>query len=213
MSCLRVRARAAAAAAIVAGCLAVARPVSAQSNQAYLSLGAGATYLSGGTEWLVIGTPVAVGAELGAGNLFVASLAASYQPFARQLQRKVHPFLRVSLTAVSSSPYTAGASVLAVACTGRSRDGSVYALKRQSSGRHFTKTRVLLGETSSLFVDPAGRRHVWLVRYFGPREGLSRGRKGNLRTLRVRHWTDSRDNRGRVAWPAAAAYPRPAQPE
>ena len=55
----------------------------------------------------VIGTPVAVGAELGAGNLLVASLAASYQPFARQLQRKVHPFLRVSLTAVSSSPYTA----------------------------------------------------------------------------------------------------------
>jgi hypothetical protein len=108
MSCLRVTARAAAAAAIIAGCLAVARPVSAQSHQAYLSLGAGATYLSGGAEWLVIGTPVAVGAELGAGNLLVASLAASYQPFARQLQRKVHPFLRVSLTAVSSSPYAAG---------------------------------------------------------------------------------------------------------
>ena len=106
MSRLRVPARAATA-AIIAGCLAVARPVSAQSHQAYLSLGAGATHLSGGAEWLVIGTPVAIGAELGAGNLFVASLAASYQPFARQLQRKVHPFLRVSLTAVSSSPYAA----------------------------------------------------------------------------------------------------------
>jgi hypothetical protein len=56
----------------------------------------------------VIGTPVAVGAELGVGNLFVASIAASYQPFARQLQRKVHFFLRASLTAVSSSPYSAG---------------------------------------------------------------------------------------------------------
>ena len=95
------------AAAIFAGCLAVARPVSAQSNQAYLSLGAGATDLSGGADWLVFGTPVALGAELGAGNLFVASLAASYQPFARQLQRKVHPFVQVSLTAVSSSPYSA----------------------------------------------------------------------------------------------------------
>ena len=51
MACLRVTARAAAA-AIIAGCLAFARPVSAQSNQAYLSLGAGATYLSGGAEWL-----------------------------------------------------------------------------------------------------------------------------------------------------------------
>ena len=71
---LRVTPRAAVAAAIFVGCLAVARPVSAQSSQAYLSLGAGATDLSGGADWLVLGTPVAVGAELGAGNLFVASL-------------------------------------------------------------------------------------------------------------------------------------------
>jgi hypothetical protein len=106
-SCLRVNARATIAAAIFAGCLAVARPVSAQSNQAYVSVGTGATDLSGGADGLVFGTPVAVGAEFGAGNLFVASLAASYQPFARQLQRKVHPFLQGSLTAVSSSPYSA----------------------------------------------------------------------------------------------------------
>jgi hypothetical protein len=103
--CLRVTR--AAAAAIFAGCLAIACPVTAHGNQAYLSLGAGATDLSGGADWLVFGTPVALGAELGAGNLLVASLAASYQPFARQLQRKVHPFLRVSLTSVSSSPYSA----------------------------------------------------------------------------------------------------------
>ena len=103
----RGTARAALAAAIFAGCLAVARPVSGQSSQAYLSLGAGATDLSGGADWLVLGTPVAVGADLGAGNLLVASLGASYQPFARQLQRKVHPFLRVSLAAVASSPYSA----------------------------------------------------------------------------------------------------------
>ena len=92
---------------MIAGGLAVARPVTAQTNQAYVSVGAGATDLSGGAEWLVSGTPVAVGAELGAGNLLVASLAASYQPFARQHPREVHPFLRVTLTAVSSSPYRA----------------------------------------------------------------------------------------------------------
>jgi hypothetical protein len=106
-SCLRGTARAAVASAILAGCLAVVRPVSAQSSQAYLSLGAGATDLSGGADWLLFGTPVAVGGELGAGNLFVASLGASYQPFARQRQRKVHPFLQLSLAAVSSSPYSA----------------------------------------------------------------------------------------------------------
>jgi hypothetical protein len=80
----RVTPRAAVAAAIFAGCLAVARPVSAQGSQAYVSLGAGATDLSRGADWLMLGTPVAVGAELGAGNLFVASLGASYHPFARQ---------------------------------------------------------------------------------------------------------------------------------
>jgi hypothetical protein len=85
----------------------VANPVSAQSSQAYVSLGAGATDLSGGADWLVFRAPIAIGAEAGVGNLLVASVGASYQPFARQLQRKVHPFLRVSLTAVSSSPYSA----------------------------------------------------------------------------------------------------------
>ena len=112
MFCLRVTARATVAAALFAGCLAVACPVSAQSNQAYLSLGAGATDLSGGADWQVFGTPVSIGAELGVGNLLVASLAASYRPFAPQLPRKVHPFLQVSLTAVSSSPYSAGCVAL-----------------------------------------------------------------------------------------------------
>lgn len=91
-----------------AACLTVARPASAQGSYAYLSLGAGAAGLSGGVDLLVAGTPVAIGAELGVGTLLMASLAASYQPFAGQLRRKVHPFLRVSLAGVSSSPYSAG---------------------------------------------------------------------------------------------------------
>ena len=50
-----------------------------------------------------------------------------------------------------------GASVLAVAWrTGRSRDGSVYALKRTSCGRHLTKTRVLLARRSCLVCGPCG---------------------------------------------------------
>ena len=128
MSCLRVTARAAAA-AIIAGCLAVARPVSAQSDQAYLSLGAGATNLSGGAEGLVIGTRFAVGAELGAGqSARGVPRGLLHEPFARQLQRKVHPFLRMSLTAVSKGPRTlagcvglgGGLGVLAAVATGRS---------------------------------------------------------------------------------------------
>jgi len=95
-------------AVVFACCLAFARPVGAQTSQAYLSLGAGATDLSGGVDWLVVRTPIAVGGEYGVGNLLVGSLAISYQPFARQLQRRAHPFVRVTLTGVSSSPYSAG---------------------------------------------------------------------------------------------------------
>jgi len=108
MSDLPVAARAAVAVVAFAGCMTGTRPALAQGSQAYVSLGAGATDLSGGVDWLVVDTPVAVGGELGVGSLLMASLAVSYQPFARQVGREVHPFLRASLTGVSSSPYSAG---------------------------------------------------------------------------------------------------------
>jgi hypothetical protein len=103
-----MRAVAVAAVVVFIGGLAGAHPVGAQGRQAYLSFGAGATELSGGAEWFVGTTPVAIGAEMGVGNLLVTSLTTSYEPSVRQRQREVHPFLRASLTAVASSPYSAG---------------------------------------------------------------------------------------------------------
>ena len=79
----------------------------AQGSHAYASLGAGATNISGGVAWMLPNTPVALGGELGLGNLFWSSLTASYHPFARRIERKVHPFVRVSVTSVGSSPYNA----------------------------------------------------------------------------------------------------------
>jgi hypothetical protein len=86
-------------------CLLSVRPAAAQGSHAYASLGVGATDLSGGVAWLLPKTPVAVGGEYGLGNLFWASMTASYQPFARPSGRKANPFLQVSVTAVGSSPY------------------------------------------------------------------------------------------------------------
>jgi hypothetical protein len=56
---------------------------------------------------LLPSTPLAMGGEYGLGNLFWASITASYQPFARLPRRKASPFLLVSVTAVGSSPYNA----------------------------------------------------------------------------------------------------------
>jgi hypothetical protein len=90
-----------------AACFLSVPSAAAQGSHAYASLGAGATDLSWGVAWLVPNTPVAVGGEFGAGNLFWASLTASYQPFARRPAQSAHPFLLMSVTAVGSSPYNA----------------------------------------------------------------------------------------------------------
>lgn len=81
--------------------------MAAQGSQAYLSIGAGATDLSGGVDWLLPATPVWVGGEAGLGNLFWSSLTASYHPLARRPGQIVDPFLRLSVTEVGSSPYRA----------------------------------------------------------------------------------------------------------
>ena len=89
------------------GCYMCGQRVAAQASQAYLSVGAGATDLSGGVDWLPLTTHVAVGGEVGVGNLFWSSLTVSYHPFARRLDHKANPFVRVSVTGVGSSPYSA----------------------------------------------------------------------------------------------------------
>ena len=68
---------------------------------------------------------------------------------------------------------------------GRDRDGSVYALKRPSSGRHLTKTRFLLARRSCLVCGPCGpaSRLAGKVSISGRGKDRLVCRKGNLRSL------------------------------
>jgi hypothetical protein len=47
-------------------------------SHGYVSLGAGATDLNGGLEWVIAGGPIGIGAEVGAGWVFFAAVTGSY---------------------------------------------------------------------------------------------------------------------------------------
>lgn len=155
------RSRLMAASTIVAlissGCFLAGQRVLAQGSQAYLSAGAGATDLSGGVDWLLPRTRVAVGGEVGLGNLLWASLTVSYHPFARRLDRKAHPFLRVSATGVGSSPYNA---------TGLSFGGGVtYWLGRRFGVRtEGVKFWPMFSEDAAVSSGPAFAPRLWATR-------------------------------------------------
>ena len=55
-----------------------------EKSHAYVSLGAGATHLNGGAEWVIGGGPIGIGGEVGAGRVFLAALTASYHFLARR---------------------------------------------------------------------------------------------------------------------------------
>lgn len=72
-------------------------------SHGYVSLGAGATDLNGGVDFLIARGPVGIGAEAGAGNLSLASLNGSYHPLAGLPQTRLDPFAVVGLTRLASS--------------------------------------------------------------------------------------------------------------
>ena len=53
-------------------------------SHAYVEVGAGATDVNGGGEWLVADSPIGVGAEVGAGWVFLASVNISFSRVRRQ---------------------------------------------------------------------------------------------------------------------------------
>ena len=81
-------------------------------NHGYVSLGAGATQLDGGVDWLLMNGPIGIGGEFGAGNLLVVSLIGSYHPLAHRPPSKLDPFATVGLTTLTNLNYDAwGVSV------------------------------------------------------------------------------------------------------
>jgi hypothetical protein len=67
-------------------------------SHGYVSLGAGATQLDGGVDWLVMNGPIGIGADFGVGNLMVLSLNGSYHPLAHRPTRKLDPSATVGFT-------------------------------------------------------------------------------------------------------------------
>jgi hypothetical protein len=53
-------------------------------SHGYVSLGTGATDLSGGLDWVIAGGPIGIGAEVGAGWVFMAAITGSYHLLARR---------------------------------------------------------------------------------------------------------------------------------
>jgi hypothetical protein len=54
-------------------------PLGAQGrSHGYVSLGAGATDVNGGLDWLIAGGPIGIGGEVGVGWVFLSAITGSY---------------------------------------------------------------------------------------------------------------------------------------
>ena len=74
-------------------------------SHGYVSLGAGATDLNGGFDWVIEGGPIGIGGEVGAGWVFLAAITGSYHFLARR-QRKYDLFATVGYAGLGSSEFS-----------------------------------------------------------------------------------------------------------
>jgi hypothetical protein len=74
-------------------------------SHGYVSLGAGATDLNGGVDWLIGGGRIGIGGEVGAGWVLLAAITGSYHFLARQ-PRKYDLFATAGCAALGSSEFT-----------------------------------------------------------------------------------------------------------
>ena len=82
------------------------RSLSAQDkSHGFVSVGAGATDLSGGLDWVVAGGPLGIGAEVGGGWVFFGALTGSYHFLARR-QSKHDVFATVGYAGMVSSEFS-----------------------------------------------------------------------------------------------------------
>lgn len=86
--------------------LLIPSPLSAQGkSQGYVSLGAGATDLNGGLDWVIKGGPIGIGGEVGAGWVFLAAITGSYH-FVASRPRKHDVFATVGYAGLGSSEFS-----------------------------------------------------------------------------------------------------------
>jgi hypothetical protein len=83
---------------------AILAPVAARAearSQGFVMAGAGATQLNAGGDWLIGGSAIGLGGELGVGNLLLGSVSGSFHPLAGRAASGVDPFAIIGFTGVS----------------------------------------------------------------------------------------------------------------
>ena len=74
-------------------------------SHGYVSLGAGATDLNGGLDWVIADGPIGIGGEVGSGWVFLAAITGSYHFLARR-PRKHDLFATVGYAGLGSSEFS-----------------------------------------------------------------------------------------------------------
>ena len=88
--------------------MAIPHPANAQArSHGYAALGAGATQLDGGVDWVLANGPIGVGGEMGVGDLLMVSVNGSFHPLARRLGSHLDPFAVVGIAAMTDLNYDA----------------------------------------------------------------------------------------------------------
>ena len=85
-------------------------------SHGYVSLGAGATDLNGGLDWVIGGGPIGIGGEVGAGWVFLAAITGSYHFLARQ-PRKYDLFATAGYAGLGSSEFSSHGVTVGVGAT------------------------------------------------------------------------------------------------
>ena len=131
-------------------------------SHVYVSAGAGATDLSGGADVLLAGGPVGIGGELGAGNLFLASVNGTYHPLAARAPARIDPFATIGLMALGSSERS---------LTGVNLGGGLVVWLKSRVGLRFDGFRFM--SISTRYDVPVNQLSP--ARYWGVRAGVSFG--------------------------------------
>jgi hypothetical protein len=74
-------------------------------SHGYVSLGAGATDLNVGLDWVIVGGPIGIGGEVGVGWVALAAISASYHILERQ-PSKLDVFATVGYARLGSSEFS-----------------------------------------------------------------------------------------------------------
>lgn len=128
-------------------------------SHGYVSLGAGATDLNGGLDWVIADGPIGIGGEVGAGWVFLAAITGSYHFLARR-PRKHDLFATVGYAGLGSSEFSS---------QGVTVGGGATYWPAARLGLRFDAFRFLPGATDNSM--PAQERSP--SRYWGVRAGVA----------------------------------------